>query len=74
MEKAINLHGHIVVAECGYCGKPIYDKETFYQAPNLQSTNYCSEKCVKMELIREISNPKSNVRSFTNTFQVQSEY
>ena len=74
MGEVINLHEHRVVAKCGYCGKPLYEKETFYQAPGLQFKNYCSEKCVKMELIREISNPKSNVRSFTNTFQVQSEY
>ena len=71
MSKVINLHNYKVVAECGFCKKKLYEKETFYQAPDLQYKNYCSEDCIKLELIREISSPKSNIRSFTNAFQVQ---
>lgn len=71
MGEVINLHGHKVIAECGYCKKELYEDETFYQAPDLQFKNYCSENCIKLELIREISNSKSSVRSFVNAFQVQ---
>lgn len=71
MGKVVHLHGHKIVAECEYCGKNLYEGETFYQAPNLQFENYCSENCIKLELIREISSPESNIRSFTNAFQVQ---
>ena len=69
MSKVIRLHK--VVAECGFCKKKIYKDEIFYQAPDLQYKNYCSEDCIKLELIREISSPESNIRSFTNAFQVQ---
>lgn len=71
MGEVINLHNHKVIAKCGYCNKNLYEEETFYQAPDLQFKNYCSENCIKLELIREISSPESNIRSFTNAFQVQ---
>lgn len=71
MGDVINLHDHKAIAKCGYCGKKLYEEETFYQAPDLQFENYCSENCIKLELIKEISNPESNVRLFTNAFQVQ---
>lgn len=70
-EVIINLYDHKVVAECGYCGKKLYEDETFYQVLDLQLKNYCSENCIKLELIREISGPEFNIRSFTNAFQVQ---
>ena len=71
MGEVIKLHDNKVVAECGYCKKELYEEETFYQAPDLQFKNYCSETCIKLELIREVSDSKSSVRSFTNAFQVQ---
>lgn len=71
MGNVIKLYDHKVIAKCGYCKKDLYEEETFYQAPGLQFENYCSENCIKLELIREISSPESNIRSFTNAFQVQ---
>ena len=71
MGEVINLHGHKVIANCGYCGKPLYEKETFYQAPELEFKNYCSERCIKLELIKEVSEPEVNIGSFINIFRVQ---
>ena len=70
MGEVINLHGHKVIANCGYCGKPLYEKETFYQAPELEFKNYCSERCIKLELIKEVSEPEVNIGSFINIFRV----
>lgn len=71
MGEAVNLHGHRVVAECGYCGKLLYEKETFYQAPDLKFRNFCSEYCVKAEFIRELSRPEVSAGKFINVFLVQ---
>lgn len=71
MGDVINLYDRKVFAKCGYCKKNLYEGENIYQAPNLQFENYCSENCIKLALIKEISYPGSNVRSYTNVFQVQ---
>lgn len=58
------------IQKCEYCKKLLSDNEVVYQAPDLELKTFCSEHCIKLELIKEISDPKVSVRLFINVFRV----